>query len=122
MTGIASAAAIRGQSRLSAAQIVLDHIKGGGPSDTVVLIGDFNAGPNAPTRQLFAEIGLRETAVLAGERAAPPTYQFYGVRMGSLDGILVGPAWRVSRHVVVDVKPGGVFPSDHFGVLADLML
>jgi endonuclease/exonuclease/phosphatase family metal-dependent hydrolase len=42
--------------------------------------------------------------------------------MGSLDGILVGPGWGVSRHAVVDVKPDGVFPSDHFGVLADLTL
>jgi endonuclease/exonuclease/phosphatase family metal-dependent hydrolase len=114
------AAAVRRQSRLSAAQIVLDQIKGGDPGDLIVLVGDFNAGPDAPSRRLFAEIGLRETATLAGEQAAPPTYQFYGLRVGSLDGILVGPGWRVLRHAVVDVKPDGVFPSDHFGVLADL--
>ncbi|HMF19867.1 MAG TPA: endonuclease/exonuclease/phosphatase family protein [Gemmataceae bacterium] len=117
-----TAALVRGQSRLSAARIVLDHIKMGDPSDAVVLVADFNAGPDAPSRRLFAEIGLRETAELAGNQTAPPTYQFYGVRMGSLDGILVGPEWRVKRHTVVDVKPDGVFPSDHFGVLADLML
>jgi endonuclease/exonuclease/phosphatase family metal-dependent hydrolase len=86
-----------------------------------VLVGDFNAAPDAPSRQLFADVGLRETATLAGKQTAP-TYLFYGVRMGSLDGILVGPEWRVSRYLVVDVKPDGVFPSDHFGVLADLTL
>lgn len=117
-----TAAAIRGQSRLSASRFVLDHIQAGDPSDAVVLVGDFNARPDAPSRRLFAEAGLRETAALAGERAAPPTYQFYGVRMGSLDGILVGPGWGVTRHEVVDVKPDGVFPSDHFGMLADLTL
>jgi endonuclease/exonuclease/phosphatase family metal-dependent hydrolase len=117
-----AAAAVRGQSRLSAAQIVLDHIQAGDPSDAVVLIGDFNAAPNAPSRRLFAEVGLRETSELAGKQKAPPTYQFYGVRMGSLDGILVGPGWSVGRCSVVDVKPDGVFPSDHFGVLADLTL
>ncbi|MCI0464689.1 MAG: hypothetical protein L0Z62_47805 [Gemmataceae bacterium] len=92
-------------------RIVLDHIRAGDPADAVLLVGDFNAGPDAPTRRLFAEVGLRETAALAGKRAAP-TYQFYGVRLGSLDGILAGRGWRVSRHAVVDVKPGGVFPAD----------
>ena len=43
-----------------------------------------------------------------------------GVRLRCLDGILVGPGWRVQQYAVVNVKPGGVFPSDHFGVLADL--
>src|SRR5262249_20037558 len=88
-----TAALARGQSRLSAARIVLEHIKkAGGPGDAVVLVGDFNAGPDAPSRRVFAEIGLRETAELAGAPAAP-TYQFYGVGTGSLDGILVGPGW-----------------------------
>src|SRR5262249_38330386 len=117
-----AAAAVRGQSRPSAARVVLDHLQAGDPGDAVVLVGDFNAGPDAPVRPLFAQGGLREAAALAGGQAAPPTYQFYGVRVGSLDGILVGPGWGVGRHAVVDVKPGGVFPSDHFGVLADLTL
>src|SRR5262249_51446063 len=103
-----TAAAVRGQSRLSASRIAPDHITAGDPSDAVVLAGDFNAGPDAPSRRVFAEGGLRETAALAGKPAAPPTYQFYGVRMGSLDGILVGPGWGVRRHAVVDVKPDGV--------------
>jgi endonuclease/exonuclease/phosphatase family metal-dependent hydrolase len=115
-----TAAAVRGQSRLSASRIVRDHIKAR-PGDAVVLVGDFNAGPDAPSRRVFAEAGLRETAALAGVPAAP-TYQFYGLRLGSLDGILVGPGWGVRRHAVLDVKPDGVFPSDHLGVLADLML
>jgi endonuclease/exonuclease/phosphatase family metal-dependent hydrolase len=117
-----TAAAVRRQSRLSASRIVLDQIKAGDPADLIVLVGDFNAGPDAPSRLLFTEVGLRETAALAGQQGAPSTYQFYGLRMGSLDGILVGSGWRVSRHAVVDVKPDGVFPSDHFGVLADLTL
>jgi len=109
-------------SQLSAARIIRDHIKAGNPSDAIMLAGDFNAGPDAPSRRLFADVDLRETTALAGKQAGPPTYQLYGVGLGSLDGILVGPGWRVGRHAVVDVKPGGVFPSDHFGVLADLTL
>ena len=111
-----TAAAVRGQSRLSASRIVLDKIREGGSADAVVLVGDFNAGPGAPSREIFAEAELRQT----GEHA--PTYQFYGLRMGSLDGILISAGWGVRRHAVMDVKPDGVFPSDHLGVLADLTL
>jgi endonuclease/exonuclease/phosphatase family metal-dependent hydrolase len=104
-----------------ASAIILDHIKAGDPSDAVLLAGDFNATPDAPSRRVFARAGLRETALLAG-RGAEGTYQFSGLRLRCLDGILVGPGWRLHRYTVVNVKPCGVFPSDHFGVMADLLL
>jgi endonuclease/exonuclease/phosphatase family metal-dependent hydrolase len=84
----------------------------------VVLAGDFNAVPEAGSRRLFAEAGLRETAALADRRGG--TFQFCGVCLRCLDGILVGPGWQVHEYAVVNVKPRGLFPSDHFGVLADL--
>ena len=58
--------------------------------------------------------------MLAGESCATPTYQFYGIRLRSLDEILVDRGWRVVQRRVLDVKPGNTFPSDHFGVLTDL--
>jgi endonuclease/exonuclease/phosphatase family metal-dependent hydrolase len=106
-------------AQLPASHIILDRVQAGDPSDAVLLAGDFNAPPEAPSRRAFAEAGLRETAALAGA-VAEGTYQFCGLRLRCLDGILVGPGWRVRRYAVVNVKPGGVFPSDHFGVLADL--
>ena len=62
------------------------------------------------------------SAVRAGESSTSPTYQFYGIRFRSLDEILVDRGWHVVQHRVLDVKPGNTFPSDHFGVLADVML
>jgi endonuclease/exonuclease/phosphatase family metal-dependent hydrolase len=105
-------------AQLPAARIILDHIQAGDPSDAVVLAGDFNATPEAPSRRLFAEAGLRETAGFAGKQGG--TYQFSGVCLRCLDGILVGPGWQLEQYAVVNVKPRGLFPSDHFGVLADL--
>lgn len=113
---------LTGKSQMTAARIIRDHIQAGDPSDAAVLVGDFNAGPDAASRRLFADLPLRETAALAGKHAAPSTYQLYGLPLGSLDAILIGPEWRVETHAVVDVKPNGVFPSDHFGVLADITL
>jgi hypothetical protein len=36
--------------------------------------------------------------------------------------ILVNRGWRVESHFVLDAKPDSIFPSDHFGVMADLIL
>ena len=52
---------------------------------------------------------------------AVATYQFYGIRLSSLDDILVNREWQVDSRRVLDVKPGNTFPSDHFGVMADLI-
>jgi endonuclease/exonuclease/phosphatase family metal-dependent hydrolase len=103
----------------AASQIILEHVKAGDPSDAVLIGGDFNATPKAPSRRVFDEAGLRETVAVAGY-GAEGTYQLCGLRLRCLDGILAGPGWRVQQYVVMNVKPGGVFPSDHFGVLADL--
>ncbi|HZW31845.1 MAG TPA: endonuclease/exonuclease/phosphatase family protein, partial [Isosphaeraceae bacterium] len=105
-----------------AARVILGRIALGDPTDAVLVAGDFNAGPGRPCRRLFDESGLQSSAVLAGESSASPTYQFYGIRLRSLDEILVDRGWRVVRHRVLDVKPANTFPSDHFGVLADLRL
>jgi len=90
----------------------------GDPADAVVLTADFNASPTAPSRRLFGEAGLGDSA----EQTGKPTFQLYGIGLSCLDGILVNPHWRVHQHLTLDVKPGNTFPSDHFGLLADLAL
>jgi endonuclease/exonuclease/phosphatase family metal-dependent hydrolase len=109
------------RAQLPAVRLLLSRVKAGDPSDAIVLAGDFNAPPQALSRRVFAKAGLRETAALAG-KSGGATYQLSGVRLRSLDGVLVGPGWRVQQYAVVNVKPRGLFPSDHFGVLVDLTL
>ena len=58
----------------------------------------------------------------ASASTVAPTYQFYGIRLRRLDDILVNRGWQVVNHQVVDAKPDNIFPSDHFGVMADLIL
>jgi endonuclease/exonuclease/phosphatase family metal-dependent hydrolase len=109
-------------ARREAARVILGQIAAGEPSDVVVVTADFNAPPSAASRRLFAAAGLADSAALAGERPGRRTFHLYGVPLRSLDGILVGPGGIVDRHLILDVKPGGLFPSDHFGLLADLSL
>jgi endonuclease/exonuclease/phosphatase family metal-dependent hydrolase len=108
--------------RLTAAKVILDHVAAGDPTDAVLLTADFNAGPSVRSRQLFLEAGLKDSAVLAGNRAGQATFQLYGIGLWCLDGILVDSHWRVARQLILAVKPQNIFPSDHFALLADLAL
>jgi endonuclease/exonuclease/phosphatase family metal-dependent hydrolase len=109
-------------ARLSAARIILARIGEGDPADAVLVAGDFNAPPKTPSRLLFETAGLMSSDELFGNSPGASTYQFYGIRLKSLDDVLVNRGWHVESRRVLDVKPGNTFPSDHFGVMCDLIL
>jgi endonuclease/exonuclease/phosphatase family metal-dependent hydrolase len=105
------------KARRPAARRIAAHVAAGDPADAVVLCGDFNAPPGAPSRRLFAGVGLADAAA-----GGSPTYHFGGIPLRCLDGLYVSRSCAVREHLVVDVKPGDTYPSDHFGLLADLTL
>ena len=109
-------------ARVEAVRHILAKIDKGDPSESVLVAGDFNAPPETQDRRLFEAVGFISTAQLAGASTVAPTYQFYGIRLRRLDDILVNRGWRVVNHSILDAKPNNIFPSDHFGVLADLIL
>jgi endonuclease/exonuclease/phosphatase family metal-dependent hydrolase len=109
-------------AQLIAVKIILGRIALGDPRDAVLVTGDFNATPKSPSRLLFGEAELKSSDALTGDSLGAATYQFYGILLESLDDVLVGPDWHVEARRVLDVKPGNTFPSDHFGVMADLIL
>jgi endonuclease/exonuclease/phosphatase family metal-dependent hydrolase len=102
---------------LPAVKIILDQMAAGDAADAILLTADFNASPSAPSRRLFVadNTGLRDTG--DGVR----TFQLYGIGVSRLDGILVNARLRVCDHRILDMKPNRTFPSDHFGLMADLM-
>jgi endonuclease/exonuclease/phosphatase family metal-dependent hydrolase len=108
--------------RLTAAHLILAQIAAGDPTDAVLLTADFNAAPAAPSRRLFNEDGLTDSAERAGKPIGKPTFQLYGIGLWCIDGILVDSNWGVRDHRILDVKPVNIFPSDHFALLADLAL
>jgi endonuclease/exonuclease/phosphatase family metal-dependent hydrolase len=109
--------------RLGAAKLILAQIAAGDPADAVLLTADFNAAPSAPSRRLFIESGLADSAEKAGKPAGRPTFHmFYGIGLWCIDGILVDRHWKVHNHLILDVKPKNIFPSDHFALLADIEL
>ncbi len=108
-------------AQIRADRILLARVASGDPGDDVFLAGDFNATPGSPSRNLLSDSGLVPASRPSAEAPDAPTYQFYGLRWKSLDEIYASPGWRASGRWVVDAKPGNSFPSDHFGVLADLV-
>jgi endonuclease/exonuclease/phosphatase family metal-dependent hydrolase len=108
--------------RQTAAKIILEQLAAGDPRDAVVLTADFNAGPNAPSRQMLLQAGFADAAERAGQPVGQHTFQLYGIGVWNIDGILVDARWRVRHYQVLRVKPHGVYPSDHFALLADLVL
>jgi endonuclease/exonuclease/phosphatase family metal-dependent hydrolase len=107
--------------RVRAVGLILERIAQAESTDAVLVAGDFNAAPDTPNRLLFDRSGLESSQALFGRPAAALTYQFYGIRLRSLDDILVNRGFEVRHHHVLDLKPGNTFPSDHFGVMADLI-
>ncbi len=110
------------RSRLLASRIILERIASGNHDDELLLAGVFNAPAADRSRRLFSEAGLVPTAESAGSTGEAPTYQFYGIRWRGLDEIHVSTGWRCLTRRIVDARPANTFPSDHFGVLADLRL
>jgi endonuclease/exonuclease/phosphatase family metal-dependent hydrolase len=82
-------------ARLTAVRGILARVGSGDPSDAVLVAGDFNAAPDATSRRLFMAACLESAEELAGEPAGQPTYQFYGIRLASLDGLYLGRGWRL---------------------------
>ena len=109
-------------ARRPAVSPILAHIAAGDPEDAVLLTADFNAPPSAPSRRLFGDAELTDSAALAGQPTGTRTFHLYGIPLRCLDGVLVDGRWRVRQHSVLKSKPGNVYPSDHFGVLADFGL
>jgi endonuclease/exonuclease/phosphatase family metal-dependent hydrolase len=109
-------------ARSSAVREILARIQTGNPSDAVLVAGDFNATADAASRRLFVAAGLRSASEPTDGAMRQPTYQFYGIRTRSLDDFYISRGWRIRTYRILDVKPGNTFPSDHFGVMADVSL
>jgi endonuclease/exonuclease/phosphatase family metal-dependent hydrolase len=91
------------------------------PADIpVVLTGDFNTEPGGKTWQtLTRELTDTRAAAAAPTGPVKTFHDFTGVATLQLDWILVR-GLQVQRFATLDDRPGGILPSDHFPVLAEL--
>ena len=92
----------------------------------VFLTGDMNATPeSAPVRQALAV--LRDSASLSQTPHAGPEKTFNGFKFGKpptarIDYIFVSAGIRVLAHATADDSQAGLYPSDHFPVVAEVVV
>ena len=111
------------RARLQAVRLILARIDLGDPADAVLVTGDFNAASRRlPTGGSSTTTGLVSTAELAGVPTGRPDLSVLRnppAQPGRNPGRSRAGASLDRR--VLDVKPENTFPSDHFGVMADLI-
>lgn len=112
-------------SRERSARLLLDRMAADPhPGDALVLTGDFNADETNPAfRALLADprVPLRDTfRALHRDAAVAGTFNaFRGDSTGGkIDAVLVGPGWEVLRAAIDRRQVDGLWPSDHFPVVA----
>lgn len=114
-------------ARLGGARLIGERIAGLNPAVPLILTGDFNAaaGTSDAYRALL-EAGLSDTWTLAAE-AGPDgrSYHSWGNQPADgprIDWILLRGVATVQRAWMDRDRYAGAWPSDHFAVLADLVL
>lgn len=97
-----------------------------GVTAAVVLMGDFNAGPDtAPYRRVIAA-GLRDARAVSPVVFGPNgTYNDFDIAQDNdgvaIDHVFVGPDLSVERYGVPTDSFGGLVISDHFPVVVDVV-
>lgn len=110
-------------ARVKGIEMVVDHAKKNGAGLPMILMGDFNAGPDSETYKVAADL-LRDSRAISesGHVGPDKTFQKYGMDVKDLpiDFIFVSQEIRVFSHVTDDRKPGDEFASDHYPVIATI--
>lgn len=115
-------------ARAQCAELVagLPPVEVDGAAAAVVLMGDFNTGPEtAPYRRILAS-GLRDARAVSPIVFGPAgTFNAFDIANdnegAAIDHIFIGPGLAVERFAVPTDSFGGRVISDHFPVVADLV-
>ena len=109
-------------SRLRGAEALLGWLD---PALPWLVVGDLNATARDPAVEHLVAGGLADT--LAGLGPRGPLAATHHAWDGSTDGtridyVLAGPHWEVLDAFIDHTRPGGRLPSDHWPVVADVVL
>jgi endonuclease/exonuclease/phosphatase family metal-dependent hydrolase len=97
------------------------------PGERLLVLGDFNAFLSEPSMKALTDAGVIDTRATArqilGSEATFNNFQAIpSADAQAIDYILVDPRWIVRRHATIAQHVNGRVASDHFPVVADLIL
>lgn len=100
----------------------------------IVVTGDFNSRPGSPTYRYFTESGFSDTYLAAGNAEGANTFHAFrgahyrdahpGRGPRRIDWILLKDPGRhlgTKAHRIIRDESSGLFPSDHYPILAELV-
>src|SRR5690606_1273431 len=109
-------------SRLRSAEVLLLWLD---PAVPWLVVGDLTGTVADPAVALLLAGGLRDTLAYLGPRGpgAATHHAWDGSTWGTrIDHVLVDDRWDVLRAHIDHSRPGGRLPSDHWPVVADVIL
>jgi endonuclease/exonuclease/phosphatase family metal-dependent hydrolase len=104
-------------ARLESARLIAGHAEGGPPA---VVMGDLNAGEDSEPFSVFLDLGYRSAFTMLHPESELGTFNGFRDPTGGrrIDHILLAPRLEPSHSEIIDDKVDGVWPSDHFPVVA----
>ena len=114
------------EARVRSAELLVGEVASLDRAEPVVLMGDFNTEIGSEPYRVLTASGLRDSLLVADDAGplvgtftefAPPV-----VGGARIDWILVNDQVSVTSARVVDIAPGGQYPSDHLPVEAVITL
>jgi endonuclease/exonuclease/phosphatase family metal-dependent hydrolase len=104
-------------ARLESARLLAQHARGGPPS---VVMGDLNASEDSEPLRAFFDNGYRSAFTTLHPNAELGTFNGFRDPGGGdrIDHILLDSRLLAVRSRILDGTVGGLFPSDHFPVVA----
>lgn len=112
-------------SRIESGKLMAQRAKQFDTDEPLIVMGDFNIGPDGPAREALSKLGLRDSFVdIHPDKATEGTFHaFTGKAISDkIDAILVSKQWQVTSAEILRTERDGVFLSDHYPVTAELVL
>lgn len=117
-------------ARVNSARLLSDRVSLTAKNARVVVTGDFNANYSTDVYKALTEANTKGIALLTDAKNisetgyAGPASTFTGFREfvpdSWIDHIFVGKNIRVLRFIAADDRPGGLWPSDHLPIVAEI--
>lgn len=108
-------------ARLNSALLLVEQAQGGPPS---VFTGDFNAEPGSPPIEAFAAAGYRSALLVCDPTNTLGTFNGFQDPQPPrrIDDVFCSPGLQPISARILDERVEGIWPSDHFPVVATVKL